>query len=150
MKDSFRVKGQVILKLLDADGNIKTEQKIDNLVVNTGFSYIASRMIGVTQPVMSHIAIGTSNTATAGSQTALIAELARVALNSTTLVTTAIANDSVEYTTSFPAGTGTGTLTEAGLFNNATTGIMACRTVFTAINKGALDTLNITWKLVVA
>jgi hypothetical protein len=50
----------------------------------------------------------------------------------------------------FGAGQSTGAVTEAGIFNDATAGTMLCRTVFDVINKGALDTLVITWKVAVA
>jgi hypothetical protein len=50
----------------------------------------------------------------------------------------------------FGAGVATGAITEAGVFNALTAGTMLCRTVFSVINKGALDTLVITWKVTVA
>ena len=44
------------------------------------------------------------------------------------------------------AGDGTNAaITEAGVFNAASTGTMYSRATFTAINKGASDTLQITW-----
>jgi hypothetical protein len=36
-------------------------------------------------------------------------------------------------------------ITEAGVLNNATGGTLYSRATFTAINKGASDTLQITW-----
>jgi hypothetical protein len=36
-------------------------------------------------------------------------------------------------------------ITEAGVFNAASAGTMYSRATFTAINKGAADTLQITW-----
>ena len=66
------------------------------------------------------------------------------------VVATSVANDAVQYVATFAAGTGTGAITEAGIFNDAVTGTMLCRTVFAVINKGSLDTLTITWKVTVA
>jgi hypothetical protein len=148
--ENIKAKGSLRVALFDQDGNIKDERNIDNLVVNAGLAYIASRMIGTSAGVMSHMAVGTSTTAAAAAQTALVAQAARVALGGSALVTTTAANDSVEYTATFPAGTGTAALTEAGIFNDPTAGTMLCRTVFAVINKGALDTLSITWKVVIA
>ena len=74
----------------------------------------------------------------------------RVALDSTTIVTTSVTNDSIQYVATFPAGTATAGLQEAGIFNASSAGTMLCRTVFAVINKGALDTLTITWKITVA
>ena len=39
----------------------------------------------------------------------------------------------------------TATIPEAGVFNAASAGTMYSRATFTAINKGAADTLQITW-----
>jgi hypothetical protein len=73
-----------------------------------------------------------------------------VALTSTTQVTTTVTGDAIQYVATFPAGSGTAALTEAGIFNAASVGTMMARTVFAVINKGALDTLTITWKITIA
>ena len=147
--EKIKTRGLVTFTLTDANGQIK-EQQDHNLVVDSGLAYIASRMKDATAGVMTHMAVGTSTTAEADAQTALLAESARVALTSTTIVTTSVADDSVQFVATFNPGTGTAALTEAGLLNNSTGGTMLCRTVFPVINKGALDTLTITWKVTVA
>lgn len=149
LTDKVKARGLVTFTLIDESGKIK-EQQDHNLVVDPGLAYIASRMKDTSAAAMSHMAVGTSTTAEADAQTALLAESARVALTSTTIVTTSVTNDSVQYVATFNPGTGTAALTEAGLFNDPTTGTMLARTVFPVINKGALDTLTITWKVTVA
>lgn len=150
VNDSIKAKGTLQLVLLDAQGNIK-QQDEHNLVVNTGLAYIASRMRDTTAAVMTHMAIGSGTVAAAAADTALGSQLStRVGLDSTTIVTTTATNDSVQYVATFAAGQSTGAVTEAGVFNAATGGTMLCRTVFPVINKGALDTLVITWKVTVA
>lgn len=148
--ENITVKGTVNLVLMGPDGKVKEDVTYDNLVVDLGLAYIASRMKDATATAMSHMAVGTTNTAAADAQTTLVAHNARVALASTTISTTNVANDGLTYVATFPAGTGTATLVEAGIFNDPTTGTMLCRTVFGSIVKGALDTLTITWKVVVA
>ena len=54
------------------------------------------------------------------------------------------------YVASFGAGTGTGAITEAGLLNASSSGTLLCRTVFSVINKGANDTLGITWTVTIS
>lgn len=147
--EKIRATGQVSFVLTDENGNVK-QQDSKNLVVDPGLAFIASRMIGTTAAVMSHMAVGTGTTAAADAQTALVAESARVALTSSTIVTTTVANDSVQYVATFGPGVGTAAITEAGLFNAAPAGTMLARTVFAVINKGALDTLTLTWKVTVA
>lgn len=146
MIDFLKARGQLTLTLTREDGSTE-EQTVENLVVNLGLAYIVSRMKDATATAMSHMAIGTGTTAAAGSQSTLVTEAARVALTSTTLVTTTVANDAVQYAATFGAGVGTGAITEAAILNAATVGTMLARTVFAAINKGALDSLTITWKI---
>ena len=150
LDDSLKTKGLVQVQLLDAAGKVKETREIPNLVVNSGLAYIASRIKDSTATTMSHMAVGSGNVAAAAADTGLGTQLGRVALDSTTLVTTTATNDAVQYVATFAAGTGTGAITEAGIFNASSAGTMLCRTVFAVINKGALDTLVITWKVTVA
>jgi hypothetical protein len=55
----------------------------------------------------------------------------------------------VVYVATFPPGTGTGAVTEAGILDNSTGGTLLCRTTFGVINKAAADTLGITWTVTV-
>lgn len=144
--DELKVTGSVDVVIYDENGNKKENFIIPNLVVNTGLAYIASRMKDATETVMSHMAVGTGTTATAGGQTALINSLgSRVSLTSTTVTANSIA-----YVATFGAGVATGALTEAGIFNAASSGTMLCRTVFAVINKGASDTMTITWTITIS
>ena len=140
INDSIKVTGELKLTLTRPDGHVKHEVIIPNLVVTTGKNYIASRMKDASATAMSHMAIGTGSTAAAAGNTALGSEAGRVALTSTT-----VTNNDVAYVATFPAGTGTGALTEAGIFNASSSGTLLCRTVFSVINKASADTLGITW-----
>jgi hypothetical protein len=144
--DAIKMTGNLKLVLTDEHGNVKQEEEIKNLVVTVGKGFIASRMKDATATAMTHMEVGTGTTAAAVGDTALQTAVAssRVTLTSTTVTT-----NNVAYVASFPAGTGTGALTEAGLFNASSSGTMLCRTVFSVINKGAADTLGITWTVTV-
>ncbi len=144
LHDTIKMTGDLKIVLTDENGQIKHEQEIKNLVVTTGKNFIASRMKDTTDTAMSHMAIGSGTTAAAVGDTALETQLGRVSLTSTTVTT-----NNVAYVATFPAGTGTGAVTEAGLFNASSGGTMLCRTVFSVINKGAADTLGITWTVTV-
>jgi hypothetical protein len=153
LKDNLKPAGIVNLVLTDEFGNIK-QQEETNLVVNTGLAYITSRMLNADTAVVSHMQVGTDVTPTpvAATDTVLVNPLTpRVGLSSAAVrVQTTVLNDSVQYVASFPAGSSTGAIGEAGLFNDLTAGSMIARTKFPVINKGALDTLAITWKITVA
>jgi hypothetical protein len=150
ISDKVNMVGELHVVLTDEFGNIKEEHNLTNLVVAVGKAFIASRMQGVTSAVMSHMAVGTGVVAANLSDTTTGTEIGRVALTSTTGVTTTTTNDATQYVATFGAGVGTGAITEAGLFNAASAGVLLCRTVFSVINKAALDSLTITWKVTIA
>lgn len=147
MFDLIKVTGRVSFVLTGPDGAVKDRRDVDNLVVTVGKDFIASRMKDTTDAAMTHMAVGTDNTAAVVGDTALIAEVgaSRTALTSTTVTT-----NSTAYVCTFLPTVGTGALVEAGIFNAGTAGTMLCRTVFSVINKGAADTLTITWTITVS
>ncbi len=140
INDGLKMKGRLTISIND-----EVVQEIDNLVVTTGKEYVASRIKDTTATAMSHMAIGTGTTAAAAGDTALVSESARTALTSTTVST-----NTVVYVDTFGAGTGTGAITEAGVFNASSGGTMLCRTVFSVVNKGADDSMTITWTITVS
>lgn len=143
--DSISVKGSLKIQKYNENFELQDERNINNLVVAVGKEVIAARLVGNTLAVFSHMAVGSSNTAVTTSQTALGSELGRVTLDSSSRTSNTIA-----YVATFPAGTGTGTLTEAGIFNSGATGNMLCRTNFNDVNKAAGDTIVITWNVTIA
>lgn len=145
-KELISVKGRLKIHVFDAE-TLETKDyfEVDNLVVDSGLDYIASRMKDATATAMSHMAVGSDNTAASAGQTALGSELGRVALTST-IVTANV----VEYIATFGAGTATGAIVEAGIFNDGVAGTMLCCTVFSVVNKGAADAMTITWEVTVA
>ena len=143
--DETRALGKLTIEVKDKDGKLKQREEVKNLVVDTGLAYIASRMKDATATAMSHMAIGTGSSAAAAGNTALGTEAARVALTSTTVTSNAVA-----YVASFAAGTGTGAITEAGILNAASSGTLLCRTVFSVVNKGASDSMTITWTVTIS
>ena len=140
-QDYLKVEGNLIIIKTTGDG-IEERVEHKNLVVSVGKTNIAARMAGNTAAVMSHMAIGTGNTAAVVGDTTLATELSRVAL---TVAGGTPSSNTVTYSASYPAGTGTGALTEAGIFNATPAGTMLCRTVFPVINKQAADSIVITW-----
>lgn len=148
VQDHLKITGAVSIQLLNADGSVKDERKIKNLVVTTGKTFIAASMLKTTvnTPVaMTNMAVGAGTAAAAAGDTALASELGRVALSSATS-----ADNVVTYTAVFPAGTGTGAVTEAGILNASSGGTLLCRTVFSVVNKGASDAMSITWTITVS
>lgn len=140
INDGLKLTGKLAIAL-----NGEVVQEVDNLVVTAGKGYVASRMKDATATAMSHMGIGTGSTAAAASNTALGSQSVRVGLSSTT-----VSSNEVTYTATFGAGSGTGAITEAGIFNASSSGTMLCRTVFSVVNKGASDSMTITWTVTVS
>ncbi len=142
--EQLKVTGDVVVEITGPDGLVKDRREIKNLVVTAGKTFIAARMVG-TPTAMSHMAVGAGTTAAAAGDTALGSELGRVALASATSTGAVIT-----YTATFPAGTATGAVTEAGTLNAASGGTLLCRTVFSVVNKGVDDAMSITWAITVS
>jgi hypothetical protein len=140
LNDGLKLTGKLKIAL-----NGETVQEVNNLVVTDGKEYVASRMKDATATAMSHMAIGSGSTAAAAGDSSLGTELGRVALTSTN-----VSGAVVTYTATFDAGTGTGAVTEAGILNASSAGDLLCRTVFSVVNKGASDSMTITWTVTVS
>jgi hypothetical protein len=135
------LKYTTIIKLFDNNGLLKDERIIHNTVTTAGKNGIADQILAspsLNKPT--HMGIGTGSP----SGTALGTELDRNALtskNRSGAVVTMVGD--------WAAGDGTGAITEAGVFDAASTGNMWLSASFSVINKGATDTLSISWTLTV-
>lgn len=144
-QEALKATGALRVVLTGPDGKIKEEHEFKNLVVTTGKNFVASRIVGTAANVMSHMAIGADSTTPAAGNTALGSELGRVALGSSNA-----SDNVVTYTATFPAGTGTGAVVEAGILNASSAGTMLCRTTFAVVNKGADDAMSVTWTVTIS
>ena len=144
IQETIKATGKLNIKLFGPDGTIKEDKTVPNIVVTTGKTFIAARMVG-TPTAMSHMAIGSGTTNPAAGDTTIETELGRVSLTSS-----ASAGAVVTYIASFGAGTGTGAVTEAGILNASSAGTLLCRTEFAVVNKGADDSMSITWTITVS
>ena len=148
IQENIKVTGDVTVTITGKDGQVKDQRQIKNLVVTAGKQFIAASMLKTTTnspAAMTHMGIGSGAVAAAAGDTALGSQLGRVTLASNTA-----SGAVVTYTATFPAATGTGAVTEAGIFNASTAGTMLCRTVFAVVNKGADDAMSITWAITVS
>ena len=143
-QDGLRIDCNCWVKLFDQYGNLKDFRQVHNTVTTAGKNGVADQiLLAPTLVKMGWMAIGTGSPAA----TLLGAEVARVAFTSKTR-----SGAIVTVVGDYAAGTGTGAITEAGTFDvvTANTVNMWMSASFAVINKGALDTLSITWTLTVA
>jgi hypothetical protein len=144
-RETLGVKGRVLVELFGPDGGLKCVREAENLVVTAGKNHIADQLSSSPgEAAMGYMAIGTATNAPAAGDTALGGEIDRNALTSRT-----DSGNVVTYVGDWAAGDGTGAITEAGIFNASTGGTMLCRSTFSVVNKGANDTLKITWDLTI-
>lgn len=145
MKRSFgpKIVGQWKMKLYGPDGRVKEEREGYNVVVDVGKEYLASFLASAVAAAstftMKYVGIGTNSTTEAASNTALGTEVTRH-----TGTVSYISNQIYQVTATFPAGTGTGAITEYGLFSSNSGGTMFARDTEAVINKGVSDELTVT------
>ena len=142
-QDGITLKGKLIISL-----NNKIVRETDNLVVTAGKEWVADRMSDAST-VMTHMGIGTGTTPAVIGDTALETQHADGRETLTTSGGT-VAGAVITYACSYPSGAHTGAITEAGIFTAATSGTMLARTVFTVVNKGALDSMTISWAVTIS
>ena len=143
--DKVGIKGEMHLELFDENGKLKDERFVMNTVTELCDAHVADQMSDSTDAAIGFMAVGTGTGQTSAS-TGLATSLDRNALTSTTQGAGGADND-VVYVGDWAAGDGTGAITEAGILqadNNTT--LMAVSS-FSVINKGAADTLKLTWTL---
>ena len=128
--------------------NNEIVHQCDNLVVTAGKNWVAGRFKDGSIPdEMSHMAIGSADTAAAAGNTALATELNRIAL---TTDGGTVSTNTVQYDASWTSAAAAYAIKEAGIFNAATGGTMLARTTFAVINKGTDDTVSISWTITVS
>lgn len=151
-QESLKLAGKLNIVVTGEDGQVKDTREVNNLVVQAGLRYITERMASNTPTTMTHLGIGNGGaTDTADDQTDLQGtEKNRFALFSTTANNNpATGRGNIVYVCNLGTGNNipSGAITEAGIFNAASSGTMLCRTKFDVINKGANDTMTITWTI---
>jgi hypothetical protein len=158
--------GYGVVELTDGDGNLKSLSPFANLITDAGDLYTAQKVIVGIAPAapsaptaMSGMKLGTGTTAVAknGAGAALVTYLAgsNLAFDATFPSTTNLgagAGVNAVYKSTWAAGVATNAaITEAVIVNDAATNATSTaantgsRAIITTTNKGANDTLAITW-----
>lgn len=154
---NLKINWFIRVKHYDKDWNLVSDTWfIKNTITNTGKAELANLAGNVSTPTaFTYIAIGTSNTAPAATQTALVAEtsatwLARAAAT-VTRSTTTVTNDTLQLDKTFTNNSaGSVTIEEQGVFNAASVWIMLGRGLTTTKAVGVWESLAVTHKFVFA
>lgn len=147
LEQTIRIKGSVHMLVRDAQGRVKDERLVENLVVNVGLAWIAGALSGDegTPTDMKYIGCGTGTNAANATDTALQTEVESRATGSQSRVTTDTTNDTYQCVGTVSM-TGTHAITEAGLLSASSGGTLGSRQVFSAINVVNGDSIQFTWK----
>ncbi len=138
----FGIPLHVVAELRGPDGVLKERRRIYNTVTTAGKAGIADQILA--SPSLgkpTHMAVGTGT----GGTTTLNAETDRNALTSKTRSSAV-----VTMVGDWAAGDATAALTEAGVLTASSSGDLWLYTTFSVINKGASDTLSISWALTIS
>lgn len=138
----FRIIGRWTTYLYGPNGELKSVQDGPNVVTTTGKDALAkflnSAVAGASSFTAKYVAIGTGLTAETAADTALNTEVIR-----TTGTVSYITSQIYQVKATFATGSGTGAITEYGLFDSSSAGVMYARYTKSVINKGANDTLTV-------
>jgi hypothetical protein len=145
IKDEINVFGKLVIKKFNKNGDLVETRHHNNMIVHGGKQFVVNRMVNAAIPPMNHMAIGTGGTAPISANTSLEVEVARMAVP-----TPSVSDTTATFTGIFPPATGVGDITEAGIFNASSGGIMLSRTTFPAIQKEEGDTIAISWYISLA
>lgn len=144
-------KGHVKIELFDENGNIKEIFEKHNTFMAVGDAHVADQLAATPgEAAMGYMSVGTGSTPFTTGSTTLNSEIDRNALSAGYPEQGAGASDNdVIYKATWAAADATGAITEAGIFNSSVTdaGTMLAASTFPVINKGAADTLTITWTI---
>lgn len=145
--ETMHVRGSVCIEQFRHGRRIDV-RRFDNLIVTTGLQWFAGALSGdeASPENMKYIGIGTSTTAAATGQTALVAEVGSRATGTQTRVTTTLTSDTYQAVGTVSI-TDTWAVTECGLFSASSNGTMAARQTFAALNLLSGDTLQLTWRI---
>lgn len=135
------MKGEFEVFLYNRDGELIEYREVKNTTVDAGFSAVCAMMGQGSIVPFTYCAIGTGTTEPDNEDTALESESARVQ-GGYTLVSAKVWTN----VSTFGAGVGTGAITESGLLNASSNGTLLCRQTFAVVNKGADDSMIVTWQ----
>lgn len=148
--ETSKIKGWYELEHI-RDGKVLKKWSVDNSIMNAGFAQLALLAGDASATPFTYLALGTSSTAVAPSQTALQAETAVSGLTrasaTVSRVTTTQTNDTLQLYKVFTNAGATTVIEEVGIFNDPTTGTMLSRALTGTTTLIAGDQFSETYKI---
>ena len=149
-KDRIKLKGTYHFEIRGVDGKVREKFTVKNAVMTVGFAQLALLCGDASAVPFTYLAVGTSSTAVAINQTALVAEIVDSGLEraagTVSRITTTGTNDTYRITYTWTAS-GSKTIEEVGVFNANSAGTMLSRALTTSKAVVAGETLTGTYTL---
>ena len=143
-KESFAIEVNVEIQVLDVrTGIVEKTLHAHNLVTLAGRNLVRDFLNGLNPAYLTHFAIGTGTTAPTANDTALEAEVFR---DQITKRTPGDGTLGIQYYLSSSAANGY-TLSEAGLLNAASGGVLFARVTHTPIQKTSSKAITYSWTI---
>lgn len=151
--DVIKLKGSLVAVLKNLQGQEVDRREQHNIIVTAGRAWVLKHIVGTavfngneTAP-LNYLAIGTSTTAPATSDTTLGSEVTRKTIQSFTTTNLTSNPPSYQLECSFATNEGNTTLGEVGLLNSSASGTLLAHATFSTINKTTSNTLSISYTI---
>lgn len=135
------------------DGKVIGQHHFKNVITSTGKAEVAGLINGDTSGAFTYLAIGIGTTSEVVGDTALESEITSGggsrASATCSRTTTSVTNDTAQWVHTWTFSS-TFAVTESGIFDAASDGVMLARKTFSAINVVSGDQIQITWKVQVS
>ena len=149
--DVIKLRGRIEAQLMDIKGNPVGPRIVhDNTVVTAGRRWVLENIYSggaASLQVLSHLAVGTSTTAPATSDSALGSEATRLAVGTFTTSNLTSSPPSWRAEVTFATNQANTTLGEVGLFNSSSSGTLFARATMSTIDKTTSNTLSISYTI---
>lgn len=150
IKNTLGVKGRIDFKIVHKDGTSES-WTVNNLITSAGKAQLALLAGDASATPFTYLAVGTSTTAVAIGQTALVAEISTNGLSraaaTVSRTTTTVTNDTLVLYKAFTV-TGSSTVEEVGVFNASSVGTMLGRALTTSKIVVNGDELQVTYNII--
>lgn len=147
--DQLNMRGRIEAILYNAKTGEPVKHVIyDNTVVTGGRAWVMHNIYSggaASAQVLSHMAIGTSTTAPATSDSGLGSEATRKAVGTFTTTNLTSNPPNMDFIVSFATNEGNTTIGEAAIFNSSSGGTMFNRATFATLDKTTSNTLSLTY-----
>ena len=142
MSENMKINGYIHIRVFDPETDMtKDDRFIPNTICDKGFhKYLTAVFSGETVECGTFLAIGTTATSEASSDTAMEAEVDRKGGTYSHTADTAQGTVAYTFSTGGPWG-----IVEMGLFDNTSGGTMISRGTFAVVNKGTADSFEATY-----